>query len=209
MTQKEEEQQQQQPQQQQQQQQLVPRAQNVHTAIFSSASKVAESLVSGPNSVLFNTYNNYLVFKWIATQMDECAAIDIPNRLLINFDGIMFTNGSTITGISNGYAYDRFGRLVQLYDPTVVLDTTFSYEIVNVVNNEITVRKYDNSVLTTVIQNFGEAAIHAESLIHYLEFDTVNPALQVVIPVEDEEGVVKNLTQPPLVKSSITMNMLK
>ena len=69
------------------QQPLVPRAQNVHTAVFSSASRVAESLASGPNSVLFNAYNNYLVFKWISFQLNDCAAIDIPNRLLVNFRG--------------------------------------------------------------------------------------------------------------------------
>ena len=183
---------------QQTQQPLVPRAQNVHTAVFSSAAKIAESLVSGPNSVLFNTYNNYLVFKWIATQIDECAAIDIPNRLLINFNGITFSNGSAITGISDGYGYDRYGRLVHMYDPTVVLNTTFSYEIVNVVNNEITERRYDNRVFTNIIQNIGTAAEHAESLIHYLEFDFVDPAMQVVIPVEDEENGSEEFDPMPL-----------
>ena len=139
---------------QQQQQPLVPRAQNMHTATFSSAARVAESLVSGPNSVLFNVYNNYLVFKWIATQMEDSAAVDIPNRLLINFQGIAFSNQSTITGISNGYGYDRYGRLIQLYEPTIALDTTFAYEIVNVVSNEITERRYDNRVLTQITKHW-------------------------------------------------------
>ena len=51
-------------------QQLIPQktkpqllSSNVSTATFSSMSKQAESLVNGGNSVLFNPYNNNLVFQ--------------------------------------------------------------------------------------------------------------------------------------------------
>ena len=39
---------------------------NVSTATFSSMSKQAESLVNGGNNVVFNPYNNNLVFQWVA-----------------------------------------------------------------------------------------------------------------------------------------------
>ena len=61
-----------------------PQATNVSTATFSSLAKQAESLVSGGNSVIFNAYNNNLVFKWIATNINDCLSIDIINKFLLN-----------------------------------------------------------------------------------------------------------------------------
>ena len=47
-------------------------ASNVSTATFSSMSKQAESLVNGGNNVVFNPYNNNLVFQWVSMSMNDC-----------------------------------------------------------------------------------------------------------------------------------------
>ena len=44
---------------------------NVSTATFSSMSKQAESLVNGGNNVVFNPYNNNLVFQWVSMSMND------------------------------------------------------------------------------------------------------------------------------------------
>ena len=49
---------------------------NVSTATFSSMSKQAESLVNGGNNVVFNPYNNNLVFQWVSMSMNDCLSID-------------------------------------------------------------------------------------------------------------------------------------
>ena len=87
------------------QQQSKPQAltSNVSTATFSSMSKQAESLVSGGNNVLFNPYNNNLVFQWVAMNLNECLSIDIINRSLLNLKSLKFVDNGVINGISDGF----------------------------------------------------------------------------------------------------------
>ena len=98
-------------------QQLIPQktkpqtlSSNVSTATFSSMSKQAESLVNGGNSVLFNPYNNNLVFQWVAMNLNDCLSIDIINRSILNLISLKFANGGIINGISDGFTVDDKGQ---------------------------------------------------------------------------------------------------
>ena len=102
---------------------------SVSTATFSSMSKQAESLVNGGTSVVFNPYNNNLVFRWISMNLNDCVSIDTINRALANISSIGFTSGGTMTGISDGFIVDDRGQIVQLYDPTIALSCAFGYKI--------------------------------------------------------------------------------
>ena len=93
-------------------------ASNVSTATFSSMSKQAESLVNGGNNVVFNPYNNNLVFQWVSMSMNDCLSVDLINRTLLNLMCLKFVAGGEIRGISDGFTVDEKGQIVQLYDPT-------------------------------------------------------------------------------------------
>ena len=93
-------------------------ASNVSTATFSSMSKQAESLVNGGNNVVFNPYNNNLVFQWVSMSMNDCLSIDLINRALLNLMSLKFVAGGEIRGITDGFTVDEKGQIVQLYDPT-------------------------------------------------------------------------------------------
>ena len=117
-------------------QQLIPNktkpqtlSSNVSTATFSSMSKQAESLVNGGNSVLFNPYNNNLVFQWVAMNLNDCSSIDIINKSILNLISLKFANGGIINGISDGFTVDDKGQVVQIYDPTIALSCAFGYKI--------------------------------------------------------------------------------
>ena len=113
------------------QQQSKPQAltSNVSTATFSSMSKQAESLVSGGNNVLFNPYNNNLVFQWVAMNLNDCLSIDIINRSLLNLKSLKFVDNGVINGISDGFTVDDKGQVVQIYDPSIALSCAFGYKI--------------------------------------------------------------------------------
>ena len=102
---------------------------NVSTATFSSMSKQAESLVNGGNNVVFNPYNNNLVFQWVSMSMNDCLSIDLINRALLNFMSLKFVSNGEIRGISDGFTVDEKGQIVQLYDPTIALSCAFGYKI--------------------------------------------------------------------------------
>ena len=76
-----------------------------NVATFSSMAKVAESLVNGGASIMFNSYNNSIVFKWISQDINDSLSIDIINHIISNIENIYFTNGSFIKGISNGFCF--------------------------------------------------------------------------------------------------------
>ena len=165
-------------------------ASSVSTATFSSMSKQAESLVSGGNSVVFNPlvsggnsvvfnpYNNNLVFQWIAMNMNDCISIDTMKRAIANIANIQFTSGGTMTGISDGFIVDDRGQIVQLYDPTIALSCAFGYKIQTEstetstrLDVEIERRQLDFSQLLMKYQETDRNAMHAESMIHYIDFD--------------------------------------
>ena len=96
---------------------------NSSVATYSSMAKVAESLVNGGASIMFNSYNNSIVFKWVSQDINESLSIDLINRILSNIENIYFTNGSFIKGISNGFTLNNRGQLVQQYDENIALST--------------------------------------------------------------------------------------
>ena len=168
---------------------------NVSTATFSSMSKQAESLVNGGNSVLFNPYNNNLVFQYVAMNLNDCLSIDVINRSILNLISLKFANSGIINGISDGFTVDDKGQVVQIYDPTIALSCAFGYKIqtesdetVGRLNIEIERRQLDFETLLTKYKETDKNALHAESMIHYIDFDLVNHEMKFIIPVEDATG---------------------
>ena len=176
-----------------------PQATNVSTATFSSLAKQAESLVSGGNSVIFNAYNNNLVFKWIATNINDCLSIDIINKFLLNIAKLKFSNNSEIVGISDGFTIDDKGQVVQIYDPTIALSCAFGYKIQTEtddirgrLNIEIERRQLDFELLLNKYKETDANAMHAESMIHYIDYDLDNHTMIFTIPVEDSSGTLSH-----------------
>ena len=170
---------------------------NVSTATFSSMSKQAESLVSGGNNVVFNPYNNNLVFQWVSMNMNDCLSIDIINRTLLNLMSLKFVNNGEIRGISDGFTVDSRGQIVQIYDPTIALSCAFGYKIqtesdetAGRLNIEIERRQLDFETLLNKYKETDANAIHAESMIHYIDFDLTNHVMKFIIPVEDPTGTL-------------------
>ena len=169
------------------QQQSKPQAltSNVSTATFSSMSKQAESLVSGGNNVLFNPYNNNLVFQWVAMNLNECLSIDIINRSLLNLKSLKFVDNGVINGISDGFTVDDKGQVVQIYDPSIALSCAFGYKIqtesdetAGRLNIEIERRQLDFETLLNKYKETDKNALHAESMIHYIDFDLTNHVMK-------------------------------
>ena len=174
-------------------------ASNVSTATFSSMSKQAESLVNGGNNVVFNPYNNNLVFQWVSMSMNDCLSIDLINRTLLNLMSLKFVAGGEIRGISDGFTVDEKGQIVQLYDPTIALSCAFGYKIqtesdetAGRLNIEIERRQLDFETLLNKYKETDANALHAESMIHYIDFDLTNHVMKFIIPVEDASGTLSH-----------------
>ena len=172
---------------------------NVSTATFSSMSKQAESLVNGGNNVVFNPYNNNLVFQWVSMSMNDCLSIDLINRTLLNLMSLKFVAGGEIRGISDGFTVDEKGQIVQLYDPTIALSCAFGYKIqtesdetAGRLNIEIERRQLDFETLLNKYKETDANALHAESMIHYIDFDLTNHVMKFIIPVEDASGTLSH-----------------
>ena len=196
---------------------------NVSTATFSSMSKQAESLVNGGNNVVFNPYNNNLVFQWVSMSMNDCLSIDLNpynnnlvfqwvsmsmndclsidlfNRTLLNLMCLKFVSNGEIRGISDGFTVDEKGQIVQLYDPTIALSCAFGYKIqtesdetAGRLNIEIERRQLDFETLLNKYKETDANALHAESMIHYIDFDLTNHVMKFMIPVEDESGTLSH-----------------
>ena len=141
---------------------------NVSTATFSSMSKQAESLVNGGNNVVFNPYNNNLVFQWVSMSMNDCLSIDLFNRALLNLMCLKFVSNGEIRGISDGFTVDEKGQIVQLYDPTIALSCAFGYKIqtesdetAGRLNIEIERRQLDFETLLNKYKETDANALHA------------------------------------------------
>ena len=172
---------------------------NVSTATFSSMSKQAESLVNGGNNVVFNPYNNNLVFQWVSMSMNDCLSIDLFNRTLLNLMCLKFVSNGEIRGISDGFTVDEKGQIVQLYDPTIALSCAFGYKIqtesdetAGRLNIEIERRQLDFETLLNKYKETDANALHAESMVHYIDFDLTNHVMKFMIPVEDESGTLSH-----------------
>ena len=130
---------------------------------------------------------------------------------MLNIENIVFTNGSFIKGISNGFTLNNRGQLVQQYDENIALSTAFGYDITQLSNNtiinlntEIEARQSDSRLLLAAYQQTEQNIKSAESLVHYLEFDTDNHVLYIVIPVEDPNGELSHGDALP--SETLTMN---
>ena len=172
---------------------------NVSTATFSSMSKQAESLVNGGNNVVFNPYNNNLVFQWVSMSMNDCLSVDLINRTLLNLMCLKFVSNGEIRGISDGFTVDEKGQIVQLYDPTIALSCAFGYKIqtesdetAGRLNIEIERRQLDFETLLNKYKETDANAMHAESMVHYIDFDLTNHVMKFMIPVEDESGTLSH-----------------
>ena len=168
---------------------------NVGAATFSSMAKQAESLVNGDNSIMFNTYNNNAVFRSARMDINDSVSIDIVNKSVNNVNAVVFDNNTVIQGISDGYTINSQGATVPLYDSSIALSTAFGYEYAQTTDNlrkdlniEIERRKYDHSVLLSSFQQTSEACEHAVRMIHYIDYDTENHAVNIVIPYENSES---------------------
>ena len=82
---------------------VVP-SKNHGTATFSSLAKQAEQLVHGENSIIFDSYNNSVIFRSARLNQSLCISVDILNRMLANVVQLTFANGTIIRGISDGYS---------------------------------------------------------------------------------------------------------
>ena len=173
---------------------VVP-SKNHGTATFSSLAKQAEQLVHGENSIIFDSYNNSIVFRSARLNQNLCISVDILNRMLSNVVQLTFANGTIIRGISDGYSIDSKGGMVPIYDSTIALSTAFGYELSQSsesirkdLNVEIERRIQDSERLLNEFQQTSEDCHQAVRLVHYLEFDTENHAVAIVVPYEDPEG---------------------
>ena len=170
-------------------------ARNIGAATFSSMAKQAESLVNGDNSIVFNSYNNHAVFRSARMDINDAVSIDITNKSINNVNAVVFNNNTAIQGISDGYTVNNQGAMVPLYDSNIALSTAFGYEYAQTTDNlrkdlniEIERRKYDHSVLLSSFQQTSEACEHAVRMIHYINYNTEEHSMSVVIPYETEES---------------------
>ena len=139
--------------------------------------------------------------------MNDCLSIDLFNRALLNLMSLKFVSkdpsglnaGGEIRGISDGFTVDEKGQIVQLYDPTIALSCAFGYKIqtesdetAGRLNIEIERRQLDFETLLNKYKETDANALHAESMIHYIDFDLTNHVMKFMIPVEDESGTLSH-----------------
>ena len=106
---------------------LQPR--NSGHAAFSKLAKQAESLSNGDNSVIFNDYNNNIVFRSNRVNLNDCLSIDAYTKSVKNVNDITFKDNSVIAGISPGYTINNQGAKVVINDETLALSTAFGYDV--------------------------------------------------------------------------------
>ena len=114
---------------------------SVNNVTFSCIAQKAKELVSGTNSIKFDSGNNSVYFKYISQSPTNALTIDMKNRLMKNCEGIEFYNDSSITSISNGIKTTH-GQTEILNDPEIALNTQFSYTVLN------TLSSYTNDIQT-------------------------------------------------------------
>lgn len=168
---------------------------NHGTATFSSLAKQAEQLVHGEHSIIFDSYNNAVIFRSARLNQNLCISLDILNRMIANVVQLKFADGTIISGISDGYSIDSKGGMVPIYDSTIALSTAFGYELSQSsesirkdLNVEIERRIQDSERLLNEFQQTSQDCEEAIRLVHYLAFDTENHAIAIVVPYENPEG---------------------
>ena len=88
---------------------------------------------------------------------------------------------------------------MQIYDPTIALSCAFGYKIQTEtddikgrLNIEIERRQLDFELLLSKYKETDANALHAESMIHYIDFDLDNHTMSFIIPVEDPTGTLSH-----------------
>ena len=134
--------------------QYVFQSRNTGNATFSNIAKQAESLSNGDNSLIFNNYNNNIVFRSNRIDLNDCVSIDVINRQLKNINEIKFHDKSTLKGICDGYTTNNQGGKVPIYDEKIALSTVFGYGLTQQIDTirkdlsvEIERRKYEDQLL--------------------------------------------------------------
>lgn len=162
---------------------------------YSNVSKQSETLVSGLNNISFDNYNNTCIFNNKMDSLDNSATLDLIDKLFYNIGGISFTNQSILKGISDGYTLDLNDNLVLEYNSEIALSTVFGYNIKqqndltdNNLAVEIMSRQADSNLLRDTISEVETRALHAESMIHYINYDLVKHIMAFTIPIPDESS---------------------
>ena len=169
---------------------LTNNSSTVGNTTFSCIAQKAKELVSGTNSIKFDSANNRVYFKYISQSPTNALSIDMRNRNIKNCEGIEFYDDSQITSMSNGIKTIH-GHSQILNDPNVGLNTQFSYEILNTLNS-----------YTEAIQTMKEKVEQIESdnysqlHIEYLENQRTHvPLTKQLIYTVDYLSPVRNSTQ--------------
>ena len=163
---------------------------SVNNVTFSCIAQKAKELVSGTNSIKFDSGNNSVYFKYISQSPTNALTIDMKNRLMKNCEGIEFYNDSSITSISNGIKTTH-GQTEILNDPEIALNTQFSYTVLN------TLSSYTNDIQTMKekveqIESDNYSQLHIE----YLENARTHvPLTKQLIYTVDYLSPVRNSTQ--------------
>lgn len=164
-------------------------------ANYSNVSKQSETLISGLNNITFN--NNTCIFNNNLISYDKSVSLDLINKIFYNLESISF-NDSIIKGINDGYIIDENDDLVLDYNPNNALSTVFGYNIKNqsdkIENNlnvEIMSRQNADNIIIDLIDICNQNALHAESMIHYIDYDLINHSMLFFIPVPKTTNVDK------------------
>ena len=108
---------------------ITPSRNDGHSS-FSHLAKQAESLSNGDNSIIFNNYNNNIVFRSKRSDVNDCLSIEAHTKSMKNVNEIAFKDKSTIRGISSGYTINAQGIKIPINDDKLALSTAFGYELI-------------------------------------------------------------------------------
>ena len=97
---------------------------------FSHLAKQAETLSNGDNSIIFNSYNNNIVFRSKRADVSDCLCIDAFTKSMKNVNDITFKDKSVIDGISCGYTINAQGAKIPINDEKLALSTVFGYDVI-------------------------------------------------------------------------------
>jgi hypothetical protein len=107
---------------------MTPSKNDGHSS-FSHLAKQAESLSNGDNSIMFNNYNNNIVFRSKRSDVNECLSIEAHTKSMKNVNEISFKDKSAIRGISSGYTINAQGAKIPVNDENIALSTAFGYDM--------------------------------------------------------------------------------
>ena len=110
--------------------QYMTHSRNDGHSSFAHLAKQAETLSNGDNSIVFNSYNNNIVFRSKRSDVNECLCIEAHTKSMRNVNEITFKDKSVIDGISSGYTINAQGAKIPINDEKLALSTVFGYDII-------------------------------------------------------------------------------